>query len=395
MTITINTPKPVPVIEAPAHRLQQGGRTVYYTALPVAQFDDTLPEDFNTEIVTDYNRRFIPSHAKNIEEYLRETDAWVLGPVTLSIHPKYVEFEPYPGQSNDDSPIVGLLRVVSGSKSYLHVLDGQHRRNAIKNYRKSQLLDRKEIKRRENFELSQMPIALYEEEEPSGIRQMFADMAKQRNMDAVTKARFDKRDPFNEAAEEAMTRSRWIGKYVEMDRSTIARTSDKLIAFNQLATNLKTLEFGYFGRVSQIRLQEAANDLQRIIYEGVKWIDDFLPKAREEYDELSRLNIDPAYIPKERENTLAYNGTMLRILAGAHYQWQQHRPPLETDVLAAFVSNMNLQPKAKDSLLVECGVLVTEKITLNARRQEVTAAINAIVKGAYSAHQPSTATTNN
>ena len=60
-----------------------------------------------------------------------------------------------------------------------------------------------------------------------------------------------------------MEGSKWIKNYVEMNRSTTARTSDKLLTFNQLATNLKTLAYGYFGRASQIRSQEADNDLQK------------------------------------------------------------------------------------------------------------------------------------
>ena len=394
MTIKINTPRSTPVIEVPAHQLKQGGRTVYYTALTIAQFDDALPEEIDTQIIKD-NRRFIPSHAKSIEDYLRTTDAWVLGPVTLSIAPQYVDFGLYEGQSNEDTPVLGVLRVVSGGRSFLRILDGQHRRRAIKDYRKSQLLDSTEIERRKQFESSQMPIALYEEKDDSRVRQMFADMAQQRNMDAITKARFDRRDPFNEAANQVMAQSEWIAEYVEMDRSTIARTSDKLIAFNQLATNLKTLEFGYFGRASQIRLQEAANDMHGVVEKGLEWIDEFLPLVREEYLNLLSSDIDPDYVSKERPKTLAYNGTMLRILAGSYHEWQQQCPTIGTDVLASFISSMDLQPKAKRSLLVTAGVLVTGKISLIARRQEVTAAIKAIVQGAYDAHQTNTSSTNN
>lgn len=387
MAITINTSKPPPVLEAPAHRLQQGGRIVYYMALPIEQFDDALPDEIDTQVIMDNNRRFNPSHAKGIEEYLQSTDAWVLGPVTLSIPQDYVEFEPYPGQSNDSSPILGLLRIVSGGGSSLRMLDGQHRRRAIKDYRRSQPLSDSKMERRDRFESCQMPVALYEEEDLTRLRQMFADMARQRNMDAITKARFDMRDPFNKAADEVKLLSNWIAPYVEMERSTIARASDKLISFNQLATNLKTLEFGYFGRASQDRLQEAANNMQGIIDKGLEWTDDFLPQAREEYLNLLNSDIDPDYVSRERPKTLAYNGTMLRILAGAYHEWHKQNPPMDADILASFISSMDLQPKAESGLLVEAGVLVPEQVTLNARRQEVTAAIRAIVRGARDEHQ--------
>ncbi len=387
MAITIDTPQPLPVIEAAAHRFQQGGRTVYYTVLTIAQFDDALPDEIDTQIIRDNNRRFIPNHARNIEDYLQKTDAWVFGPVTLSIDPNYVEFEPYPGQLNDNSPVLGILRVAPGGRSFLKMLDGQHRRRAIKDYRRSQLLSDSEIERRNQFESCQMPVALYEEEDPHRLKQMFADMAQQRNMDAITKARFDRRDPFNEAADQIMLYSQWIAPYVEMNRPTIARTSDKLISFNQLATNLKTLEFGYGGRASQIRLQEAANDMQNIIEKGLEWTDEFLPMVREEYLNLLSSDIDPDYVSKERPKTLAYNGTMLRILAGAYYEWHQRFPTVGADVLASFISTMNLQPKAKRGLLINAKVLAPGSVTLVARRQEVTEAIRLIVQGAHDEHQ--------
>ena len=387
MAITIDTPKLPPVLEVPAHRLQQGGRTVYYMALPIAQFDDVLPDEVHKDVIKENNRRFIPNHAGDIERYLQSNDAWLLGPVILSIARDYVEFEPYPGQLNDSSPVLGLLRVVSGGGSFLRMLDGQHRRRAIRDYRRSQSLSGSEIERRNRFESCQMPVALYEEGDLTLIRQMFADMARQRNIDAIAKARFDTRDPFNRAADQIKLRSSWIGPYVEMHRSTIARASDKLISFNQLATNLKTLEFGYFGRASKDRLQEADNNMEGIIEKGLKWTDDFLPMAREEYLNLFNSDVDQEEVPKERSKTLAYNGTMLRILAGAYYEWHQRFPAMGADILSSFISDMDLQLKAKDGPLVEAGVLVTGNTTLTARRQEVTAAIEGVVQGAHDEHQ--------
>ena len=387
MSITIGTPNLTPVLEAPAHRLHQGGRTVYYMALTIAQFDDALPNEVDRDMIRDTNRRFNQNHADSIEEYLQKTDAWVLGPVTLSIAPDYVEFEPYPGQLNDSSPVLGLLRVVSGGGSFLKMLDGQHRRSAIRDYRRSQSLSNSEIERRNRFEDCQMPVALYEEKDLTRIRQMFADMSRQRNMDAITKALFDTRDPFNRAADQIKLRSSWLGPYVEMHRSTIARSNDKFISFNQLATNLKTLEFGYFGRASKDRLQEADNNIEDIIEKGLEWTDDFLPMAREEYLNLFNSDIDQEDVPKERSKTYAYNGTMLRILAGAYYEWHQRFPTMGADILASFVSDMDLQPKAKDGPLVDAGVLVLGQTTLTARRQEVTTAIGAIVQGAHDEHQ--------
>ena len=387
MSITISTPRPTAVLETPAHRLTQGGRTVYYFGLSIAQFDDALPEEVDAKVIRESQRRFIPSHAKGIEEYLSRTDKWVLGPVTLSIDPSFVTFEPYPGQPRDASPVLGLLRIIQGGRPFLKILDGQHRRYAIRQYRIAPATGEAYEARRAKFEQSEMPVALYEEADSSRIRQMFADMAQQRKMDAVTTSRFDMRDPFNRAADLLMESSEWIGDYVEMNASTVARTSTKLVSFNQLAVNLKTLHFGYYGRASRVRSEEAALDVDGISERGRQWTDEFLPSAREEYLELLSPDIDPDYIPSQRPHTLAYNGTMLRILAGCHYEWTVQHPNLDTSILADYLSEFDLNPNQQDGLLVDVGVLNIGRVALVARRQEVQAAIRSIVNGAYDSYQ--------
>lgn len=385
MAITLNTPKPTSILETPAHRLMQGGRTVYYFALSIDQFDDALPEEVDAKMIRESQRRFIPSHARAIEDYLSTTDKWVLGPITLCISPRYVEFEPYPGQAPDASPVVGLLKIIQGGRPFLKILDGQHRRWAIRNFRTSPSSGDAFELRKARFEKCQMPVALYEESDTTGIRQMFADMAQQRKMDAVTTARFDMRDPFNQAADLLMEGSDWIAPFVEMNTSTVPRTSEKLVAFNQLAVNLKTLMYGYYGRASRIRFQEAALDIERIVELGKEWTDGFLPTARDEYLDLMSGDIDPGYIPSRRPQTLAYNGTMLRIFAGCYYEWTEQYPELDTDALAQFISDIDLDPNQRAGLLVESGVLDFRRVTLIARRQEVMDAIRAIVQGAYNA----------
>ena len=386
MAITLSTPRPTLVLEASAHRLMQGGRTVYYFALSVEQFDDALPEEVDAKVIRESQRRFIPTHARAIEDYLSATDQWVLGPITLCIDPRFVKFKPYEGQPRDASPIVGELKIIQGGRPFLKILDGQHRRWAIRNYRTSASIGDVFEKRRQHFEQCQMPVALYEEANTAGIRQMFADMAQQRKMDPVTTARFDMRDPFNQAADQLRECSDWIGSYVEMNASSVPRSSEKLVAFNQLAVNLKTLMYGYYGRASRNRSQEAALDIESIVEIGREWTDVFLPAAREEYLDLMGGEIDSDYIPSRRPHTLAYNGTMLRILAGCYYEWTYQYPDLGTGVLSQFINEIDLNPKQHAGLLVESGVLDLKGVTLIARRQEVVDAIRTIVRGAHGSH---------
>lgn len=382
--ITVGRMEQQPVLRAHAIRSTQGGRTVYHLSLRMSQFDDVLPEEVDENLIRDNNRRFIRSHAVGIGEYLQGTDRWVFGPITLSVSGDDIVFNPYDGQGESDGPVVGELRVLEGGRGSLKILDGQHRRRAIRDFRLAQL-ENGAAERQTRFEESQMPIALYVEDDGKAIRQMFADMANQRPMDAITTARFDTRDPFNRAANEVMLQSDWLGLYVEMDRSSVVRTSSKLISFNQLARNLKTLRVGYGGRISQIRMREAENEFDALVDLGVSWVDEFLVAARPEYAELASGDIDEKYLPKQRTKTLAYNGTILRILAGAHYEWRNRFPNQDCQALAEYVESLNFKPGLKTSDLVKFGVLEPGGVTPLSRSQEVRGAIKRIVDAAAAA----------
>ena len=378
--ITITPIQRPSVLKTPAHRVRQGGRTAYYFTLRMAQFDDLLPEEVDTKVIK-HQRRFVPSHAKAIFEYLESTDNWIMGPVTLSVDPSFIDFQPYSGQDRSVA-MVGELTVSEGGRSALRILDGQHRRHAIKEYRRFNFIEEPDRERQTRFNQCQMPIALYVENDTKGISQMFADMARQKPMDAVARARFDMRDPFNRAAEQLMEESEWIEPFVEMNRSVVPRTSSMLVAFNQLAANLKTLMFGYYGRVSRNRRLELDNEIETIVNIGINWTDDFLPNAREEYFELQDQNIDEDFVPKQRHRTLAYNGTMLRILAGCYYEWSTSYEKLELTHLEQWICDIDLRPSNNTGILAASGAL-TPSGSFVARRQEVKAAIEGIVRDAY------------
>ena len=393
MTVTVRSVNRTPVLRAHATKIRQGNRDVYHFALRMAQFDDALPVDVDEKVIKD-NRRFVPNHAKAIEDYLFETESWVLGPVTLSIDPQYVEFQPYEGQDKNQFPEIGELRVVEGASSSLRIIDGQHRRRAIRDFRRN--TDEADSPLRQAFERSQMPVALYTETDTRAIHQMFADMAQQRNITPVARARFDQRDPFNRAAEEVTRQSVWIEPFVEMDSSTVSRGSDKLIAFNQLAVNLKTLLHGYGGRVSRIRQMEANRDFDDLVDLGLFWVDEFLQAAREEYAILPNLEADPDFIPNQRRKTFAYSGTMLRIIAGCFYEWRERRFPgvdlkeVDFKQLEEYLRAMDFKTRQRNTLLQRSGVIDNEGYTLRGGRREISFAINSIVDdaGGVSASSP-------
>ena len=111
---------------------------------------------------------------------------------------------------------------------------------------------------------------------------------------------------------------------IDMERNAVARTSPNLLSFNQVATTLKTLMFGYYGRVSRVRRLEIEADHEPMIKLGIEWADDFLPTTCNEYEELlKRETEDDSLIPTMRQGTFALNATVLRVLAACFHGWRE------------------------------------------------------------------------
>ena len=201
MTLQITTEANQYSLRVPAHRYWQGKRCVYYFALDLQSLDGLLPQRVDDGMVREANRRLIPSHAKNIQYYLRERDDWLLGAMMLGISPRAVEFAPYKDENGNPNINFGELRILANLWNTMRIFDGQHRRRAIEDLL-LELADEEEKGegRREELLRSAVPIALYAEDNLQSLRQMFADASKTKNIEASTVTRFDQRDAFNLAA---------------------------------------------------------------------------------------------------------------------------------------------------------------------------------------------------
>lgn len=405
----------VPVIQEqhfriPAQRFQQGHRAVFTFALDLTQLDSMLPERVDEDMVREANRRLTPSHAKQIEQYLQQHDDWVLGAILLGIDPDAVEFIPFEDDEGNQSPTFGELRIPFNRMSTLRLFDGQHRRRAIQDVLaglrdvekdRSQLLDHAkkngddpEVVRmlseqfvesrtkREALEGQSVPIVLYQEGDIKALRRMFADAAKTKPIEAVTRARFDDRDPFNRAAYEVAEQSELLRGRIEMERNTVARTSPNLLSFNQLATVLKTLMFGYYGRVSRVRSLELEVEYEPIVRLGIEWADDFLPAACKDYEQLlNRETEDNLLIPMTRRETFALNATVLRVLAACFHGWRDE-VGYDVEFLAQFIRSESFDNSLENSLLVRAGLVMPGTTSPVGRRQEVQKTIRYILRNA-------------
>ena len=393
----------------PAHRFMQGNRTVFTFTLDLRQLDSLLPQRIDEDVVREANRRLTPPHAKKIENYLRNHDDWILGALLLGIDSSAVEFSPFKDKGGNPNPMFGELGIPYNRLNSLRLFDGQHRRRAIQDLLAGLVNEEKRLVRsieeetsgdndpnteallnkqlaevrekRESLETQSLPIVLYSEGDIKALRRMFADAAKTKPIEAVTRARFDDRDPFNRAAYEIREQSEFFrDNRVEMERNTVARTSPCLLAFNQLATTLKTLMFGYFGRVSRVRSEELLADHEPIVKLGIEWADDFLPASCEVYEKLLGSEIDDtAEIPEMRRETFALNATVLRVLGACFHGWREEVGE-NTKPLAEFLRAHSFKNTARDALLVRAGLVSPGDTSPVGRRQEVERAIRYILR---------------
>ncbi len=390
-------------IELSVQKFTQGGRTAYSTVLSLEFLDEHLTDRFSRERIQEANRRFHPSHQKKIEEYLYETDNWVLGSILLGVNPSKVRFEPYLTESGQLTSLGNLsLPRVPGLVA-ARILDGQHRRMAIRSVRERMRSECANLRLQANSgdgrnnassklitleerldKLGEMsvPVVIFEESNVNTLQQMFADLAKTQAIDAISKARFDERDPFNFAAQRIVNEgnSLLFSGRIEIERSTPAASSNNLLSLNQLATCLKYLQFGYPGRMTSERLRQAKQRKDRIFEMGILWADDFLPSARKEYADLLLPNSGADNVARSRANNVAYSSTVLQLLAGCVYEFRQDSASLEPLQEYLFSSNFRLDDE--DCLFRKARLLNPESNTLQSRSQEIRFAIEYIAEHA-------------
>ena len=368
-------------LRVPSHLFHQGGRDVYYFALDLATLNGLLPQRVEDNIVRDANRRLTPSHAKTIQGYLDREDNWLLGALMLGIAPDAVEFEPYPTEQGEPhNPNFGELRILTNRLDTMLIFDGQHRRRAIQELL-SELSKASEGQRAEKLDSlrkASMTIVLYAEDDIKTLRQMFVDASKNKRIEGHTVTRFDQRDAFNLTAVRLAGSSHLFKERVEMERSSVASSSQCLLAVNQLAAILKSLDVGYGRRVSRDLNDTYMQDLDGLYQRCRVWSDEFMPSAREEYRGLISGEIDNSDIPHMRLTTFAYDTVFIRVLAGCYRLWV--RAHTDWEPLTEFIRKASIGRGSGHGLLVDAGLVSPDGTTLFARRQEVAAAIDHIIR---------------
>ena len=380
MTLTITSTDNQYSLRIPAHRFQQGGRDVYSFALDMATLDGLLPQRVEEDVVRDANRRLTASHAKTIQRYLADRSNWLLGALLLGIAPEALEFIPFRDDQGKDSDNFGELRIRSSRANTMRIFDGQHRRRAIEDVLKELQGDERRADQLAALAATSVPIVLYAEEDMKALRQMFVDASQTKPIERNTVTRFDEQDAFNRAAVWVAENSDLFRGRVEMERTTVSRTSHCLVAINQLGATLKTLDVGYSGRVSKERNDGHNFDLDELYERCLTWTDGFLPAARQEYGDLMAGELDDSEIPHWRAKSFAYNATVIRIMAGCYYEWVKDGSDWEP--LAKFFRDASLQRKTSGGTLLHEAEVIATADTVLASKPIVARAISKIVAAA-------------
>lgn len=367
-------------LRIPAHRFSQGGRDVYYFALDLETLDGLLPQRVDDSVVREANRRLTPSHARDIQRYLDERDDWLLGALMLGIAPDAVEFKPYTNEEgHPGNPNFGELRVLTNRANTMRIFDGQHRRRAIQDVL-AELSDASDVLRADKLDSlrkASMTIVLYAENNIRTLQQMFVDASKTKRIEGNTVTRFDQRDAFNLAAVWLANNSQLLKGRVEMERSSVAPSSQSLLAINQLAAILRSQEVGYGRRVSRQLNEEYMQDIDSLRSRCLVWSDEFIPAAREEFHGLLTGYIESSEIPHYRTTTFAFDVTFIRVMANCYSAWLKENKLWEP--LAQFIRRASIDHGSGHGLLVDAGLVTPDGATLFARRQEVAGAIDYIV----------------
>lgn len=364
--------------ETPAHHFRQDGRDVYSFTLNVETLDRLLPERVDEEIIHDANRPLTLSHADNIRAYLLKEEQWLLGALLLAASPKLIEFQPYPGADGADAP-VGLLQLSHESLAGLKIFDGQHRRRAIHDALRQLSANGHDDLRYAALASQSVPIILYAEGRAVALRQMFADAAKTRRIEQNALAQFDLTDPFNVVAARLAQESNLFADRVEMERASVPRSSEKIVAINQLAMCLKTLEVGINGRVRSERTEQLMRDIEALEDRGLEWADEFLVAARNEYAAILSGDVDAESIPERRGETMAYNATVIRLFAGLLRGWKLANE--DWAALASHIQAFDLRPgQGYGSTFVDFGIMPPGATSPQASTRLLRAAIDGILE---------------
>ena len=335
--------------EKPAIRYRQGGRNVYTFVMDLEEVRRCLPlrtaEDGSQ--IKGTNRALVPSHTRKIKHYLHDTDEWVLPAITLAVSTPSVKFTP-----TTEGAAVGTIKVSNeddNERTLFRIVDGQHRRQAIEDL----MIEYEAKAEKTDSDLwasaaeNGIAVTLYEESEPTKIRQMFATMALSKAIDRNTQQQFDSSNPFNNAASYAVESSKMLanGERVNTQRQSLPRLSDDFVTHSDLKDISIALTLGVPVRAptqAQIKHYRAADQQQKIYDAMGVFLDEFLPECSQQLTDLMAGEIPAALVSLRRVDHWLFEPAFVKLLAGCYQSWTDSDS--DTDALSQHIRDqMNFE----------------------------------------------------
>lgn len=387
-----------------ATRYAQGARRVYSLDLSLAQVASYLPAPDPTR-PTEGNRRVREGHAAAFGRYVHEQEGWV-SPALLLRGPDIFKFEVKEEIAGTE---FGILSVPRLARADIKTLDGQHRilgihlelaRIARELEKKRELLARgkkngetapvlQELQEqiraledvRARFGRERISIQLVIEDDPTAFRQMFVDIADNAlGITSSVRTRFDSRKVANRCVEPVIKHD-LLADRVDLEQDRIGAANPNFIGAKHVAELIRTLEVGIDGRIGRRLEDELREDAL------VEQATHFLDTITESFPPLGKV-ADGELAPEElRKTSVLGSASMLRVLAGVHYQLARQNDWEEEDI-AEFFSALAPHlgaPVSADSIWVKHvpGEIFSEgALAPKARRQDLKSLVDTITSWA-------------
>ena len=340
-------PTAVPHLERQAVRLTRGDRTIFQLALDCQTFGDRIPQSPAT-IPSGSQRAFSASHARGIYLYILDNpDGWAFNPIIVAANSRDVEWEPIAGTSAEHAVQNGTLRLAAGSMDRMRILDGQHRRAAIQDILRvtpSKKTASKLLRAQESLLKSVISVEVYVINDDDEVKQVFADMARQRAISAGTRAWMDLRDVYNRATVR-LCKERvgvpWLRTLVPPlteEKQSIRKGSPWWLNAAGVTRLIKIRDLG--GRSLRANQRDLPEYSEIAITERLKpFFQVELPALRPEWRDLA--SMDGFAVALQRETTLAFTTAMPQVAAYALFMWQETGQD-DLDPLAERFLSLNL-----------------------------------------------------
>jgi DNA sulfur modification protein DndB len=268
----------IPVIQS-----VQGGQIYYSGVVTYKQLIELFvfnEEDDDEELKA--QRSIKPKRAKEIADYIiKNAMEYVIPPVIATVGHEH-DFNPI-----DEASGLGFLIIPEGVHVYL--CDGQHRREGIKEVLKIMGAD-SELMR------ETVPVTFYVTEDVERERQIFADINGTPVKIPKSLLGFFEKNPSSDIARKVMANIPFVNKGMELQKTSLTKTSQKMFTFNTFSSSI-----GYLIDGIKVEKQEE--------YAIAYW--NMLCKHIPLWVEVKN---GTKKAPELRENTLITHGVMIQAL---------------------------------------------------------------------------------